>query len=482
MTRSSLLPLAVFALTAVVLVQRAAQANYNVDEGQHIATAGYFEVVFLDRDFGGPVWEESYWTLTQPSVPRYILGAALWLSGNPIPRLDPSHRIQEVRAPDRERFWDPRTYQDERRLAAERRVERPGSSQLLAARVPMALLGAGAVALLFLVGRALGGPLAGLVASLGLLLAPLTLALVPRAHAEAPLLFFTLLGLYLGVRAAGGNPSPDPLPGAERGDVGAVREPPLQPGAGEWGGGRGWPAWLVPGLLAGLATGLAAASKLTGLLGVAALGGFAVWALLARSWSSAGAARSWRWAALAAAVGLVVFVAVNPFLWPDPVGRTAAMLEFRRQELFGQRALNAGDAVPEDLGERATLLLWRSFVGEAPLARRTGLPLDAPLAAIGAGLLAWRALRGRREGGLVGPEAFALVWIATFLVGTAPNLGLDWQRYYLPTVALGLLLVGVGAEALLRAALRRSRALLALPSRGPSNAATPPGTAAEGAP
>nr|MBA2451272.1 hypothetical protein [Chloroflexota bacterium] len=188
MTRASLLPLAVFALASVVLVQRAAQANYNVDEGQHIATAGYFEVVFLDRDFGGPAWEESYWTLTQPSVPRYILGAAIWLSGNPIPRLDPSHRVQEVRGPDRERFWDPRTYQDERRLAEERRVERPRSSQLLAARVPMALLGAGAVALLFLVGRVLGGPLAGLVASLGLLLAPLTLALVPRAHAEAPLL------------------------------------------------------------------------------------------------------------------------------------------------------------------------------------------------------------------------------------------------------------------------------------------------------
>ncbi|MBA2449230.1 MAG: hypothetical protein H0V51_14515, partial [Chloroflexi bacterium] len=230
-----------------------------------------------------------------------------------------------------------------------------------------------------------------------------------------------------------------------------------------------------PGLLVGLATGLAAASKLTGLLGVAALGGFAVWALLARRWLSEGAARSWRWAALAAAVGLVVFVAVNPFLWPDPLGRTAAMLEFRRQELFGQRALNAGDAVPEDPGERATLLLGRTFIGEAPLARWTGLPLDAPLAAVGAGLLAWRALRGRRDGGLVGPEAFALVWMATFLAGTAPNLGLDWQRYYLPTVALGLIFVGVGADVVLRAALRWGRAVLALPSRGP-------GTAPKGAP
>jgi hypothetical protein len=480
---SSWLAVAIFVLAVAVLLQRATRVGYNTDEGQHIATARYFQLVFLEGTLAGPPWEETYWTLTQPSLPRYILGAAIWLSGNPMPRLDLDHRIEEVRGPDRERYWDPATYRNERRLAEERRIERPQAGQLAAARIAMALLGAGAVLLLFLLGLALSGPVAGLVASLGLLAAPLALTLLPRAHAEAPLLFFTLLGLYLGVRAAKGNLSLDPsnLPA----------QPPLPEGKGvhplpfrEGGlGGR----LVLLGLLAGGATGLGAASKLPAALGLVALGAFAVWSLATRAWSSAPAAgRSWRWSALAAAAGVVVFVAVNPFLWPDPVGRTRAMFEFRRQELVGQRALNADDAVPEGLVERGTLLLRRTFITEAPLAARTGLPLDAVLAAVGAGVLGWRAVRTRRRPplrgpGLVGPEAFVLAWIATFLVGTAPNLGLDWERYYLPTVALGLILVGVGADALLGPAIgwgRNRRRPSPADPRAPSPGSASPSSAA----
>ncbi len=432
----AIIPLAVFALAATVMLQRATTAGYNTDEGQHIATAGYFELIFLQAQPTGPAWEEIYWTLTQPTIPRYLLGAAIWLSGNPLPPLNLDHRIQEARGPNRERFMDPRTFADERRLAEERRVERPRPAVLLAARIPMALLGAGAVALLFLLGRVLAGPVAGLVAALGLLWAPLSLTLLPRAHAEAPLLFFLLLGLYLGVRAAGAT----------------VRE--LSP---DWDSSRAASTW-GRGAQAGLATGLAAASKLTALLGLASLGGFAIWSLVARRWTPvAVASSSWRWSTLAATVGLVVFVAVNPFLWPDPVGRTSAMLQFRGQELVGQRALNSEDAVPESLATRAALLLTRTFVGEAPIARRTGLPLDALLACVGAAVLAWRAFRGRASGGLLGPEAFVLVWIVTFLAGTAPHLSLDWQRYYLPSVALGLLLVGVGTEALVARVIQATR-------------------------
>ena len=462
---SFVIPLAVFALAATVMLQRAATVGYNTDEGQHIATAEYFEIVFLQGRLGGPPWEETYWTLTQPPIPRYVLGAAIWLSGNPVPRLDPAHRIQEVRGPDRERYWDPTTYTNERRLAEERRVERPRPAVLAAARVPMALFAAGAVLLLFLLGRALAGTIAGLVAALGLLWAPLGLTLLPRAHAEGPLLLFILLGLYLGVRGA----AKFQVQGSKF-KVQSGRDAPLELGTlnlelGTWN-------WVA----VGLATGLGAATKLTAVLGLAALGAFAAWSLAVQRWTTApAAAASWRWSALATLVGLVTFVAVNPFLWPDPVGRTAAMLQFRRQELVGQRTLNAGDAVPESVAVRSALLLERTFVTEAPLARRTGLPLDAVLALVGAAALGRRAFRARGNGGLVGPEAFALVWIATFLAGTVPNLGLDWQRYYLPTVALGLVPAGVGAQALVGAAVHAARARR---SRRGARATAPPMTTA----
>ena len=467
--RSSLLAAAIFVVAAGVLLLRAGQVGYNTDEGQFISTAQYFEFAFVDRVWSGPPWEETYWTLTQPPITRYVLGAAIRLSGNPVPRLDPAHRIEEVRGPDRERYWDPATYTNERRLAEERRVERPRPAVLAAARVPMALFGAGSIVLLFLLGRALAGTVGGTVAALGLLWAPLGLTLLPRAHAEGPLLFFILLGLYLGVRASAHASGPTRASSLRRGQRDRAEEARVAP-------------TLLDGLWTGLATGLGAATKLPAVLGLAALGAFAAWSVAVRRWTPAPAvADSWRPSALAALVGLVTFVAVNPFLWPDPVGRTAAMLQFRRQELVGQRTLNAGDAVPESLAVRAALLLERTFVTEAPLARRTGLPLDAALALAGAAVLARRAFRTHDDGGLVGPEAFTLVWIATFLAGTAPNLGLDWQRYYLPTVALGLVLVGVGAEALVGALVRAAYAKRSAPRTGaatPATVTTPGGESA----
>lgn len=434
---SIVVPAGVFLVAAFALLGRAGQVGYNTDEGQFISTAQYFEYVFRNGDVSGPQWDETYWTLTQPPITRYILGAAIWASGNPLPRVNLDHRIEEVRGPDRERFLDPHTFANERQLAEQRRIERPGSAVLQASRVPMALFGAGATALLFLLGRALAGTLAGLVAAAGLLLAPLSLTLLPRAHAEAPLLFFVLLGLFLGVRST---------LNVER--------------------------WTLNGMLAGLATGLGAATKLPAVLGIGAFVAFSVWAfVLGRVRPGCVGSRAWRWSALATAVALVVMVAVNPFLWPNPPARMMAMLQFRQQELVGQRTLNAEDAVAESVPIRAALLLQRTFVTEMPLARRTGLPVEAALAVVGVAALGWRALRDRAVGGLVGPEALTLAWLATFLAGTAPNLGLDWQRYYLPTVGLGLVLVGVGAETLVGALLRTVRTNRQAPS---ASAATPP--------
>ena len=111
------LPIAVFALAAAVMLQRAAVVGYNTDEGQFIATAEYFELVFLQGRLGGPPWEETYWTLTQPPITRYMLGAAIDLSGNPVRRLDLAHRVEVTRGRNREPYLDPVVFLDERCLA-----------------------------------------------------------------------------------------------------------------------------------------------------------------------------------------------------------------------------------------------------------------------------------------------------------------------------------------------------------------------------
>jgi hypothetical protein len=443
-----LLAIIVFVGAAALFYDRADRVGYNTDEGQAVWPSQYFQFVFLDHQVGPPVWDENYWTLTQVPVYRYIIGAGIWLGGQPFMPLDLAHRIDEVRGPDRAKYLDPRTYDDERKLAEQRRVPRPPADTLRAARLPMVLLGAGTAAMLFLIGYELAGAVAGLVAAVAFIAAPFVQTLLPRAHTESPFLFFLLLALWLSVRAARGQ----------------------RP--------------LLLGGLAGLAAGLSAGSKLTGVLALAALAAFAIGALVlvlvarsqAGAWVGPGALleRAWRWSALGAVVGLVVFVAVNPFLWPDPVGRSRAMLDFRQQEMFGQRMLNQELAVPEDLPTRVGLLLRQTFVGEPWAARRLGVPLEAGLAAIGLGVLGWQVLGRRREGGLVGPHAVVLAWGLILVAGTAPNLGIDWDRYYLPTVALGLVLAGVGAATVVDVVwwtVRRRDSSRAAPS---ASAATPP--------
>jgi hypothetical protein len=180
--------------------------------------------------------------------------------------------------------------------------------------------------------------------------------------------------------------------------------------------------------------------------------------------------RAWQWSALAAVIGLVVFLAVDPFLWPDPVGRTRAMLQFRQQEMFGQRTLNEELAVPDGIATRLVFLLRRSAFDEPWAARRLGIPIEGILMTIGVGVVALRIWQRRRSGALVGPEAVLGTWLLVMIVVTAPNLGIDWDRYYLPIVALGLIFAGVGTEALVEGARR-----IVNRRRAPSTtAATPP--------
>ncbi len=465
-----MLALLVFLGTAGVFYERATRVGYNTDEGQAIWPAQYFEFLFLQGKTGSPEWDASYWTLTQVPVYRYVIGAAVWLSGQPFMPLDLDHRRDEVSGPDRAKYLDAAIYRDERKLAEGRRVPRPTADVLWAARVPMVLLGAGTALLLYMVAAEvvrplaspLGGPLAGLVAAVGFVAAPFVQTLLPRAHTEAPFLFFLVLALWLSMRAA--RASVDPAGIARRWDRRS----------------------LVLGALAGLAVGLSAGSKLTGVLALAALASFAggtmllAWVGRQRAVTQRDASallgpvlaleRSWRWSGLAAVVGLAVFLAVNPFLWPNPIDRTRAMLQFRQQEMFGQRTLNQELAVPEGIATRLGFLLYRSGFDEPWAARRLGIPVEGVLMAVGVAVAATRVVRARNRGGLLGPEATVGWWFIVMIAGAAPNLGIDWDRYYLPIVALGLVFAGVGTVALVEGA----RTLLTRRRTPTASATTPP--------
>jgi hypothetical protein len=83
-----------------------------------------------------------------------------------------------------------------------------------------------------------------------------------------------------------------------------------------------------------------------------------------------------------------------------------------------------------------------------------GVSAELVLATVGLGVLLARATTIWRSGQRHGPETALLWWLAAYLIGIAANLSLDWPRYYVPTAFYGAILIGLGADLIVRTALR----------------------------
>ena len=392
--------LALFIWAFAVFDAARLRVAFHGDESIKIAMGRYFGHFFLDRDFAHPAWQRSHDTLTQPPGFRYIVGAGLWLQG---------HRLEALNQPYNWR--DPET-QNRR----EGRV--PTSTVLMDARRVAVLFSAAAVALLYVVGVQLGAPLAGIVAALLAGASPYLREHFTRALAESPLVFFTLAGLVL--------------------SVWIFRRSPPRFG-------------LVSAIGTGFILGLGAMTKLTAVLSAPALGAACLGAALATRLR--GDHRGWWhplvWGTTAALLGWALFVALNPFLWPAPVGRTADLFRYRQFEIDRQMRNHPNVAI-RDLGDRVTVILDRALVRRTWASATLRVPVDVPLAAIGVGsllLLSWRDWRQRR---LIGPAAVVILWLLAYLVGITWGYGYDQARYVAPVFLLAALLSGLGAETLLR--------------------------------
>ena len=388
--------------------------SFHGDESLKIAMGRYFQHFFLDRNFADPAWAEDHDTLTQPPGFRYIVGAGLWLQGHDLERLNRPYN------------WEDQPAQNRR----EGRVPTP--EVLMDARRVSALLAAGSIAMLYVVGTLLGTPLAGVVAALLAGASPYLPEHFARALAESSLAFFVLLGLAL--------------------SMAAFRRARHRPG--------GFGAASALGV--GVALGAALLTKLTAVLAAPALGFACLGAALGSG--IAGERRSWwrplAWGASALLLGWGLFVLLNPFLWPAPPQRTAALFSYRQFEMDRQMRNHPGDAIHSPV-ERLRLVLDRSLVRRTWASFTLRVPLDVPLTALGLaalGAVAWRDWRGSsdpRDGERrVGPAALFLLWSLAFLLGTVWGYRYDQARYVVPVFLLATVLTGLGVETLLRLAAR----------------------------
>jgi 4-amino-4-deoxy-L-arabinose transferase-like glycosyltransferase len=401
--------LGILLLALLVLGVEASASPFEADEADYVATSRYFGYLVLQHDVTRKEWGSNHWTRTQPPLTRYIVGAWLTAWGYDLERLNQPY-VSTASS-----------------FEVNRQKGRVPTDDVLArSRQPMVLLGAGAIALLYPLGLVLGGalvgPIAGGLTALLALSSPFMRYTLVHTWAEAPLAFFLLLAALVAA-------------------VGMRRAIGRQP--------RTW-IWAV-GL--GLALGLAAATKLTGLVGLVPLSGAAGMLMLLhwRRQRDLGAIRAMAaWTALATALTVTVFVVVNPYLWPDPVGGLGGMLAERRDEMAFQQ-----DQWPEyavtGWAERPWLTISGSLqVGPLAEVSADTLPpvlMSLPLLLIGLLVL----YRRGRWGQLDEVATSLLVWAACYAAMIVAGLGLKYPRYFMPSTLRLLPIVGFGAAVMLRA-------------------------------
>jgi len=372
---------------------------FHPDESRWLYRAGFVGEL---RDPLGPFWDDHATLRVQPPLASYLMGAGLLLQGRD---LDTNGRWNFNYGT----IWN--------------RVNGNMASpaDLDAGRRTNAVVGALTVVVVYLLGLRLTNRVGAAVGALVLAAHPLMIALASQAVADALLTLLVALAALAAAR---------------------LGERP------------GWGRALTLGALLGLG----AATKLTPLAvaaGLAGLGGL----LLARSWWSrhrgqAGTAdaRLGRMLIALPAVALAVFVAVFPYLWSDPVGRTRTLVEFRAQEMASQGSIwdelavgsrsEALRRVGVTLGDRYSTtgrLAAKLAHGLGREWERGGI--DLPLALIGAEVLVVLAITHGARGG----PTLAILVLGGQVVAILLGLRADFARYHLP-IALAAA-VGIGAAA-----------------------------------
>ncbi len=186
----AVLAVAVVVSAFLVFDHAAQRLQSKASEWQYIYSSRYFANLFSDGGPANPEWADGYWTHDQPMVAHYVLGAWLSALGRDVYRMpDP---------------WSSYTTGLGNSVVG----PVPDSELLGEARALMVLLAALVALLVYLVGRVLGGSLAGVGAAVLLLSRPLfgeELVLVQTESLYTLLVLVALLLALLGAAARRGR-------------------------------------------------------------------------------------------------------------------------------------------------------------------------------------------------------------------------------------------------------------------------------------
>jgi hypothetical protein len=405
-------------LLALALNLRAVERSpFHPDETRWLNRAHYLHD--LTEPFGA-TWRDWYLTRGQPPLGSYLMGLGLTAQGRDLA----TNGIWSFR---HDAAWN------------KARGNMADPADLTAGRRTNAVVGALAVVAVYVAGRRLSNRAGGMIGALLLATHPLMITLSSQALSDAVLVLLLAVAVVAGVRLAA-RPT--------------------------------WP-WA---LALGAALGLGGAAKLSPLLIAAPLAGIGALLLLAawRSRQGMGSreARLGQRLLVLPVIAGGIFVAVYPYLWPDPIRRTLGLFRFRADEMARQGENWAGVAVASRAEALARIgdRLGREYSAPGQLADWLH-GTDVLLGLAGLILLAGLALMVRRVPCPEGARGDRRYLVAGTILGSQAMLivlGLrsDYARYSLPIVlvlAFGASLsTGFGWQAL-AALVHRHRAYLQWP-------------------
>lgn len=296
----------------------------------------------------------------------------------------------------------------------------PRPHVLFASRLPSTLLTMLSVAVIFVIGRMVGGRGGAWFGSLVYATLPIVLLNGRRAMFEGALLITLALLLWAGLYAA--------------------RRPTL----------RKW-------ALVGLAAGLAMAAKHTNvMMVVAVVGGLLILHLRTRLWLQL------RGAALAAVLAAGLFFALNPAWWSDPLRLPGVVLSARERLLQIQIAgYGAYESTEDRLAALARMPFgvpqyeedagydWHDWIGkeidayDSSIIRGVAWPAWIALVAVIGGVVALVSRPNR-------PRLLLLIVLAASVATIFVLTPMAWQRYYLPLAAPLAVTIGCGLNGALR--------------------------------
>ncbi len=377
--------------------------NFHGDESLYIPVANKMvDLYWVKHDFTNPAWEDDFYTFgaINPQMGKYLMGAGSYLAGYRELPIRPGYQFRQSVA------WN---------------VEHglvPPAGAVGASRLPIAMTGVCSLVLLYMFVTLLAGAEAGLLATWALFSGGLLISTSRHAMLDAPALAFSLAclcGLVVALRA--------------------IRA-------------EHWRHAMMLSVIVGLLCGLAVGTKLNALLIIGVVG-----ACFAAEWLAAWSNRRRQWwiigcSVIAGVASIVIFYAINPYLWHHPAG--------------GLKHLLSLNAVQASIGwDRTTTIpsklvaVWHSLDQFGPFSW-TGMNIDhwlLPVCALG--LLAWLYRHPQQAWDRM--YHVPAIWVAVVYGVTAAWLPHTWDRYFLPLAPINAMIEAmaiVGAAFVVRAWMR----------------------------